>query len=70
MWTSSCQKYEFSNSASNGWTSTTWPSSSRKPVGWFIQPLTAITISEPAKPVITIGMPASRCARGERRSQP
>ena len=32
---------------------------SRKPAGWFIQALTAITISEPVKPVITIGMPLS-----------
>ena len=38
--------------------------------GWFIQPLTAITISEPAMPAITIGMPASRCRRGDMRSQP
>ena len=70
MCTSSCQKYEFSKSAAKGWMSTASPFSSRKPVGWFIQPLTAITINEPVKPVITIGMPARKCAFGDRRSQP
>jgi hypothetical protein len=41
-----------------------------KPVGWFIQPLTAITVIEPVKPAIAAGTPAHRCARGESRSQP
>ena len=50
MCTISCQKYALPNSASNGSTSTARPSSSRNPVGWFIQPLTLITISEPLKP--------------------
>ncbi len=70
MWTSSCQKYEFSNSAAKGWTSTTFPFCIVNPDGLFIQPLTAITIIEPLKPVITIGIPASMCTRGERRPQP
>ena len=39
-------------------------------LGWFIQPLTAITIHEPVKPVSTIGIPLSMCARGDSRSQP
>ena len=42
----------------------------RKPPGWFIHPLTAMTISEPVKPVSTIGSALSMCARGDRRSQP
>ena len=33
------------------------PSLSRNPVGWFIHPLTEITISEPVKPATTIGIP-------------
>ena len=36
----------------------------------FIQALTEITISEPVKPAITIGMPLRKWARGESRSQP
>ena len=70
MCTSSCQKYALPNSAPTGWTSTTRPSTSRNPVGWFIQPLTEITINEPVKPAITIGMPLAKCARGDRRFQP
>ena len=41
-----------------------------EPVGWFIQPLTVITISDPLKPAMTTGIPASMCARGDSRSQP
>jgi hypothetical protein len=70
MWISSCQKYALPNSASNGSTSTARPASSRKPDGWFIHPLTVITISEPLKPAITTGIAASMCARGDRRFQP
>jgi hypothetical protein len=58
------------NSAASGSTSVTSPPESSKPVGWFIQPFTEITIIEPAKPVAMIGSPASRWARGDRRSQP
>ena len=46
MWTSSCHMLAL-KSASNGSTSTTSPFSIRKPVGPFIQPLTAITKNEP-----------------------
>lgn len=70
MWIISCQKYELANSASIGSMSTGRPFSSRKPSGWFIQPLTLITKSDPVKPAIGTGMPASMCARGERRSHP
>jgi hypothetical protein len=42
----------------------------RKPPGWFIQALTAITVSEPVMPAITIGIPLQKCARGESRFQP
>ena len=70
MCTISCQKYELANSASNGSTSTARPFSSRKPDGWFIQPLTEITKSDPVAPAITTGIPASMCARGDSRSQP
>ena len=69
MWISSCQKNELANSAEKGWTSTTLPSRSAKPPGWFIQPLTEMTNSEPAKPAMTTGIPDSRCIRGESRSQ-
>ena len=71
MWISSCHRYEFANSAFHGCTSTTLPSDcSLKPLGWFIQALTAITIHEPVKPVSTIGIPVRRCSRGDRRPQP
>ena len=48
----------------------TSPLTTSKPSGLFIQPLTAITVNEPVKPVITIGMPVRKCARGGSRSQP
>ena len=70
MCTSSCQRYVFANSACHWWTSTTLPSRSVKPPGWFIHAFTEITISEPVKPVMTIGIPLAKCARGESRSQP
>ena len=70
MWTSSCQKYGLANSAWNGCTSTTRPSRSVKPLGWFIHPLTEITISEPVNPAIATGHPVAKCARAESRSQP
>ena len=70
MCTSSCQKFELRNRASTGWTSTARPSSRRKPVGWFIQPLTEITMTEPRKPAITIGIPLAKCTHGRSRFQP
>jgi hypothetical protein len=42
----------------------------RKPLGWFIQPFTEMTISEPVKPASAIGMPVAKCNRGDRRFQP
>src|SRR5919201_510129 len=68
MWINSCQKYAFSNSAWNGWTSTALPWLRRKPLGWFIQPLTEMTINEPVKPARTIGIPVAKCSRGDRRA--
>ena len=70
MWMSSDHSIELPNSADHGWTSTTLPPASRKPPGWFIQALTAMTMSDPVKPVMTIGMPLRKCSRGDRRSQP
>jgi hypothetical protein len=58
------------NSALSGLTSTTSPFEIEKPAGWFIQPLTAITMNEPVTPAITMGIPARKCVRRGRRSQP
>lgn len=69
MWTNSCQKNELAKSADHGCTSTALPFSSLNPVGWFIQPLTEITKSDPATPAMAIGIPESRCSRGGIRSQ-
>jgi hypothetical protein len=70
MWISSDRSIELPNSARSGLTSITRPPTSRKPPGWFIQALTEITVSDPVKPVIKIGMPLARCQRGGIRSQP
>ena len=70
MWISSGHSSELANSALSGLTSTTRPATRRNPVGWFIHALTAITMNEPVKPVITIGIPLRRCIRGESRLQP
>ena len=43
---------------------------SRKPLGWFIHPLTEMTIHDPRNPVTAMGIPLSRCMRGDNRSQP
>ena len=48
----------------------TLPFSMPNPVGLFIQPLTAITISDPVMPVITTGMPQAKWSFGLMRSQP
>ena len=69
MWISSCHMFEL-NSAVHGCGSTTLPPTTRKPVGSFIQPLTAITLNDPANPLTTTGTPVQKCARGESRSQP
>ena len=69
MCTSSCQTLSL-NSAAIGSTSTTSPREIENPVGWFIHPLTEITMKEPVIPAIIIGTPAQKCTRGGRRSQP
>ena len=70
MCTYSLQNIGLANSACQGCTSTARPSRSANPVGWFIQPLTEMTNSDPATPATAIGMPARKCARGRSRSQP
>ena len=70
MWMSSCHRKSFPKSAFQGWTSTTRPATSRKPLGWFIHALTEMTIQDPRNPVTAMGIPLSRCMRGESRSQP
>ena len=57
-------------SASHGRGLTTLPLTTSKPSGLFIQPLTAITLNEPAKPEITIGMPVEEVRARLSRSQP
>ena len=70
MCTNACQKYALPNRADHGRASTAAPFSSANPVGWFIQPLTEMTKSEPVTPAIAIGMPERKCNRGGSRSQP
>ena len=70
MWISSDHSSELPNSAPHGSTSTTLPPTRRNPPGWFIQALTEITVSEPVKPVTTIGSPDRKCTRGDSRSHP
>jgi hypothetical protein len=66
----SLQNIGLSNSARHGWTSVARPSTSVNPVGWFIQPLTAMTKNEPATPAIAIGTPHQKCSHGRSRSHP
>jgi hypothetical protein len=70
MWMYSLQNIGLANSADHGCTSVARPSTSVNPVGWFIQPLTEMTNSDPATPASAMGIPDSRCSRGESRSQP
>src|ERR687891_100968 len=70
MWISSCQRYEFPNSALQGSTPTTSPPRSSKPPGLFIQALTEITVNDPVNPVITIGIPLNRCSAGRQPPPP
>jgi hypothetical protein len=70
MCTYSLQNIGLSNSAFQGCTSVARPSTSVKPVGWFIHPFTAMTNSDPATPATAIGIPDRKCARGGSRSQP
>jgi hypothetical protein len=69
MCTISCHRFALS-SASHGRALTTFPSTTPKPCGLFIHPLTAITVNDPVRPVITIGTPVRKCARGVSRPQP
>ena len=69
MWISSCHMLALI-SASHGAGFTTRPSTTSKPSGLFIHPLTAITLNEPAKPEMTIGMPVRKWARRLSRSHP
>jgi hypothetical protein len=70
MCTYSLQNIGLANSACHGWTSAARPLTSVNPEGWFIQPLTAMTKSDPATPATATGMPDRKCARGGSRSQP
>jgi hypothetical protein len=70
MWTYSLKNMGLPNRACHGCTSTARPSRRVKPDGWFIHALTEITISDPVKPVITIGMPLSMWTRGDSLPQP
>ncbi len=70
MWMSSDHTKWLANSALSGSMSSTRPPTRRKPVGLFIQALTATTMNEPVSPVMMIGMPHSRCRRGDMRPQP
>jgi len=70
MCTYSLQNIGLANSACHGCTSVARPSTSVNPDGWFIQPFTAMTKSDPATPATATGMPDRKCARGESRSQP
>ncbi len=70
MWTYSLQNSGLPNRACHGCTSTARPSRTVKPDGWFIQPLTEMTNSEPATPATATGIPQVKCRRGDSRSQP
>jgi hypothetical protein len=70
MWMYSLQNIGLANSADHGCTSVARPSTSVNPVGWFIQPLTEMTKSDPATPAIAIGIPDRKWSRGARRSHP
>jgi hypothetical protein len=70
MCTYSLQNSGLANSADHGCTSAARPSTSVNPVGWFIQPFTAMTNSDPATPAIAMGNPLAKCSRGESRSHP
>src|SRR3954454_4443708 len=60
MWMSSCQRKSLPKSAFHGWTFTTRPATSRKPLGWFIHALTEMTIHDPRNPVTAMGDPAEQ----------
>ena len=69
MCTSSWATWPLS-SALNGTGSTTRPSTTSKPCGSFIQPLTLMTKALPVAPVMMIGMPVRKCVLRGSRSQP
>jgi hypothetical protein len=70
MWMYSLQNIGLSNSARHGCTLAALPSTSVNPVGWFIQPFTAMTKSDPATPATATGMPDRKWARAGNRSHP
>lgn len=53
-----------------GWTSTTFPSCSVMPAGWFIHALAATTAAVPPIPDSTTGRPVQKCVHGAIRFQP
>jgi hypothetical protein len=65
-----CRAAPSLNIARHGRTSVTLPSTSRKPVGMFIQALTETTQNVPNTPAAIIGARHHRCTRGGSRSQP
>jgi hypothetical protein len=56
--------------AFQGSTSTAWPSTMRKPLGVFIQPLARTTKIPETAPLSATSTPAAQCARGGTWSQP
>ena len=70
MWMYSLQNIGLANSADHGCTSAAFPSTRVNPVGWFIQPLTAMTNSDPATPATAMGIPDRKWSRGFSRSHP
>jgi hypothetical protein len=70
MWMYSLQNIGLAKSADHGRTLVARPLTSVNPVGWFIQPLTAMTNSDPATPAIAMGIPDRKWSRGESRSHP
>ena len=67
---SDCWNQAALNMAATGSTSTTSPSTTRKPAGLFIQALAEMTKMAEAVPLMATGKAVSQWARGERRSQP
>src|SRR4051812_32527786 len=65
MWMSSCHRKSLPKSAFQGWTSTTRPATSRKPLGWFIHALTEMTIHDLRNPVTRWGSAEQVQARRE-----
>ncbi len=56
--------------AAMGWTFTTWPATTSKPVGAFIHAFAITTKIPDAAPLTATATPAHWCARGDTRSHP